>query len=153
MNLQYYYWWFKSAVPPRICDDIVKYGLKHEDDVAITGGLGHDRDLKKQPLNKKELKNLEDKVKDHLAYKQLILSAVKSNYKPENIVNGLKVVAGHIKAKNWSMVDRIGGPSGDLEARGACPICHINLTGKDLRPREITFPCGVAGCPFEKNAN
>jgi len=101
----------------------------------------------------KELKNLENKVKDHLAYKQLILSAVKSNYKPENIVNGLKVVAGHIKAKNWSMVDRIGGPSGDLEARGACPICHINLTGKDLRPREITFPCGVAGCPFEKHAN
>ena len=100
-----------------------------------------------------KLKVLEDKVKDHLAYKQLILSAVKSNYKPENIVNGLKVVAGHIKAKNWSMVDRIGGPSGDLEARGACPICHINLTGKDLRPREITFPCGVAGCPFEKNAN
>ena len=100
-----------------------------------------------------KLKVLEDKVKDHLAYKQLILSAVKSNYKPDNIVSGLKVVAGHIKAKNWSMVDRIGGPSGDLEARGACPICHINLTGKDLRPREITFPCGVTGCPFEKNAN
>ena len=101
---------------------------------------------------KKELKNLEDKVKDHLAYKQLILSTVKSNYTPDNIVSGLKVVAGHIKAKNWSMVDRIGGPSGDLDARGACPICHIN-TGKDLRPREITFPCGVAGCPFEKHAN
>ena len=100
----------------------------------------------------KELKDLESKVKDHLAYKQLILSAVKSNYTPDNIVSGLKVVAGHIKAKNWSMVDRIGGPSGDLDARGACPICHIN-TGKDLRPREITFPCGVAGCPFEKNAN
>jgi|GEM_PF-2734241 len=101
----------------------------------------------------KKLKDLENKVKDHLAYKQLILSALKSNYKPENIVEGLKIVAGHIKAKNWSMVDRIGGPSGDLEARGACPICHINLTGKNLRPREITFPCGVAGCPFEKHAN
>ena len=100
-----------------------------------------------------KLKKLEDKVKDHLAYKQLILSAVKSNYRPENIVSGLKVVAKHIKAKNWSMVDRIGGPSGDLDARGACPICHINLTGKDLRPREITFPCGVTGCPFEKHAN
>ena len=99
-----------------------------------------------------KLKVLEDKVKDHLAYKQLILSAVKSNYTPENIVGGLKVVAKHIKAKNWSMVDRIGGPSGDLDTRGACPICHIN-TGKGLRPREITFPCGVAGCPFEKHAN
>ena len=39
MNLQYYYWYFKSAIPPRICDDIVKYGLKHQEDMAITGGL------------------------------------------------------------------------------------------------------------------
>ena len=61
MNLSYYYWWFKSAVPPRICDDIVNYGLKHEEDVAITGGLGRDRDLKKQPLNKKEMKDLKKK--------------------------------------------------------------------------------------------
>ena len=61
MNLQYSYWWFKSAIPPRICDDIVKYGLKHKEDMAITGGLGRDRDLQKQPLNKKEIKNLKKK--------------------------------------------------------------------------------------------
>ena len=60
MNLSSYYWWFKSAVPPRICDDIVNYGLKHEEDVAITGGLGRDRDLQKQPLNKRELKDLKN---------------------------------------------------------------------------------------------
>jgi len=63
MNLQYYYWWFKSAIPPRICDDIVKYGLRHKEDMAITGGLGRERDLKKQPLNKKELKDLK-KIRD-----------------------------------------------------------------------------------------
>ena len=61
MDLQYYYWYFKSAIPPRICDDIVKYGLKHDDDMAITGGLGRDRDLQKQPLNKKEIKDLKKK--------------------------------------------------------------------------------------------
>ena len=61
MNLATYYWWFKSAIPPRICDDIVKYGLKHKDDMAITGGLGRARDLQKQPLNKKEIKNLKKK--------------------------------------------------------------------------------------------
>ena len=61
MNLATHYWWFKSAVPPRICDDIVKYGLKHKDDIAITGGLGRDRDLQKQPLNKRELKDLKKK--------------------------------------------------------------------------------------------
>jgi PKHD-type hydroxylase len=68
MNLQYYYWYFKSAIPPRICDDIVKYGLKHQDDMAITGGLGRDRDLKKQPLNKKEIKNLKKKRDSNIVW-------------------------------------------------------------------------------------
>ena len=68
MNLATYYWWFKSAIPPRICDDIVKYGLKHEDGVAITGGLGRDRDLKKQPLNKKEIKDLKKKRDSNIVW-------------------------------------------------------------------------------------
>ena len=68
MNLQYYYWYFKSAIPPRICDDIVKYGLKHQENVAITGGLGRDRDLKKQPLNKKEIKDLKKKRDSNIVW-------------------------------------------------------------------------------------
>ena len=68
MNLEYYYWWFKSAIPPRICDDIVKYGLRHQDDVAVTGALGRDRDLKKQPLNKKEIKNLKKKRDSNIVW-------------------------------------------------------------------------------------
>jgi PKHD-type hydroxylase len=78
MNLSSYYWWFKSAVPSRICDDIVKYGLKHKDDIAITGGLGRDRDLQKQPLNKRELKDLKKKrdssivwMSDRWIYKEI----------------------------------------------------------------------------------
>ena len=78
MNLEYYYWYFKSVIPPRICDDIVNYGLKHKDDMAITGGLGRDRDLQKQPLNKKELKNLKKKrysnivwMNDRWIYKEI----------------------------------------------------------------------------------
>jgi PKHD-type hydroxylase len=68
MNLQHYYWYFKSAIPPRICDDIVKYGLKHQEKVAITGGLGRDRDLKKQPLNKKEIKDLKKKRDSNIVW-------------------------------------------------------------------------------------
>jgi len=68
MNLQYYYWWFKAAIPPRICDDIVKYGLRHQDGVAVTGALGRDRDLKKQPLNKKEIKNLKKKRDSNIVW-------------------------------------------------------------------------------------
>ena len=68
MNLTNYYWWFKSAIPPRICDDIVKYGLKHKDDMAITGGLGRDRNLQKQPLNKKEIKDLKKKRDSNIVW-------------------------------------------------------------------------------------
>jgi PKHD-type hydroxylase len=68
MNLENYYWWFKSAVPIRICDDIVKYGLEHQDDVAVTGELGRGRDFKKQPLNKKELKDLKKKRDSNIVW-------------------------------------------------------------------------------------
>ena len=43
MNLQNYYWYFESALPSRLCDDIIKYGLEHQDVVAVTQG---DKDLK-----------------------------------------------------------------------------------------------------------
>ena len=68
MNLEYSYWWFKAAIPPRICDDIIKYGLRHPDNVATVGGLGQDRDLKKQPLNKKEIKNLKKKRDSNIVW-------------------------------------------------------------------------------------
>ena len=68
MNLENYYWYFKSAIPPRICDDIVKYGLRHKDGIAITGGLGRDRDIQKQPLNKKEIKDLKKKRDSNIVW-------------------------------------------------------------------------------------
>ena len=38
MNLVNYYWYFASAVPAKICDDIIKYGLSQSEQMAITGG-------------------------------------------------------------------------------------------------------------------
>ena len=99
---------------------------------------------------KKELKELKDEAKPFIAYKKLILNASKSEYDPKDVVDGLKFVSMHIKKKNWEMVDRVGGTSGDLMARGACSKCKINLVGKDLRPREFTLPCLIEGCPFNK---
>ena len=51
MNLSNYYWYFQSALPPRICDMIIQYGKaeKKREVLAITGGLGRDRDLDKKP--------------------------------------------------------------------------------------------------------
>ena len=39
MNLSNYYWAFKSAIPPRICDDIIKYALSQKETMARTGGF------------------------------------------------------------------------------------------------------------------
>ena len=59
MNLTNYFWYFKSAVPSRICDEIVKYSKSIQDGMATTGGYG---DPKK--LNQKQLKDLKVKALD-----------------------------------------------------------------------------------------
>ena len=56
MNLTYYFWYFKSAIPSRICDEIVKYSKSIQDGMATTGGYG---DPKK--LNQKQIKDLKKK--------------------------------------------------------------------------------------------
>ena len=99
---------------------------------------------------KKEIKDLKNEARPYVAYKKLILTASKSEYDPKDVVDSLKFVSMHIKKKNWEMVDRVGGSSGDLMARGGCPKCTINLVGKDLQPREFTLPCLIEGCPFNK---
>ena len=99
---------------------------------------------------KKEIKILKTEAKPYLAYKRLILTAAKSEHEPKEVVEGLKFAAKQIKKKNWSLVDKVGGTSGDLMARGACPKCEINLVGKDLKPREFTMPCLIKDCPYNQ---
>ena len=37
MNLKNYIWYFESAIPPKICDDIIKLGKTKKEDLGITG--------------------------------------------------------------------------------------------------------------------
>ena len=37
MILSNYFWVFKKAVPDRICENIKKYGLSQQPEVALTG--------------------------------------------------------------------------------------------------------------------
>ena len=53
MNLTHYYYYFKKAIPERICDDIVRYGKSLKDQMAITGGYD-----KKEQLNKNQIKDI-----------------------------------------------------------------------------------------------
>ena len=65
MQLNYYYWYFKSVIPLRICDLIVKHGkeTKEKELRALTGGLSHN-----QKLNKKQIKDLKKKRDSNIVW-------------------------------------------------------------------------------------
>ena len=57
MNLENYYYYFKSAIPPKICDDIIKHGLSKSEEMGLTGGLKKDN----KKLSKDEILDLKIK--------------------------------------------------------------------------------------------
>ena len=72
MNISNYYWYFKSAVPPRICDNIIKYGLSQTETMAKTGGYG-ERELTKSQIKDMKKKRNSDLVwlNDTWIYKEI----------------------------------------------------------------------------------
>ena len=56
MNVSNYCWYFKSAVPSRICDLIIKHVLAQNESMARTGGL-----LENKKLTKDEIKHIKRK--------------------------------------------------------------------------------------------
>tara|TARA_R100001443_G_scaffold31438_2_gene45436 strand:+ start:2190 stop:2825 length:636 start_codon:yes stop_codon:yes gene_type:complete len=72
MNLSNYYWYFTSAIPSRICDNIIKYGLSKEERMARTGGL-EDRKLSKDEIRNLKHKRSSDVVwlNDPWIYKEI----------------------------------------------------------------------------------
>jgi len=57
MLIPNYYWCFKSAVPPRICDDIIKYALQQKEVMARTGGYGDKELTQDEVLDLKRKRN------------------------------------------------------------------------------------------------
>tara|TARA_R110001592_G_scaffold189631_1_gene435128 strand:- start:1830 stop:2459 length:630 start_codon:yes stop_codon:yes gene_type:complete len=57
MNISNYYWYFTSAIPPKLCDDIVKHGLSKSETVARTGGFVNKKLTKDQIKNMKRKRN------------------------------------------------------------------------------------------------
>tara|TARA_B110000285_G_scaffold71974_1_gene82973 strand:+ start:236 stop:901 length:666 start_codon:yes stop_codon:yes gene_type:complete len=60
MNLKNYYYYFQSALTPRMCDDIVAYGKQHQAEMAVTGGVSRKVETGDK-LTKKEIKNIQKK--------------------------------------------------------------------------------------------
>jgi PKHD-type hydroxylase len=55
MILRNYFYYFKSALTARFCDEVIKYGNKHQELIALTGGQ------QKNKLTKKDLNDLKKK--------------------------------------------------------------------------------------------
>lgn len=62
MNLKWSYWYFQSAVPERICDEIVRYGQEQEKMMARTGNQDA------PDLTDEEIKNIQRKRKSDVVW-------------------------------------------------------------------------------------
>ena len=54
MNLQNYYYYFQSALTPRFCDELIKYGKSQQEQIALTGGQTNKVNQGK-PLDEKDI--------------------------------------------------------------------------------------------------
>ena len=62
MILSNYYWYFKSALTPRFCDEVISYAKSHKESIARTGGFD------KKKLSKEDVKNIQRKRKSDLVW-------------------------------------------------------------------------------------
>ena len=77
MNLQNYYYFFQSALTPRFCDELIKYGKSQQEQLALTGGqtnkIQEGKDLSDEDL--KDLKKKRDSnivwLNDRWIYKEI----------------------------------------------------------------------------------
>lgn len=67
MNLKNYYYYFQSALSPKICDDILEYGKRHQAEMAVTGGVENVIKTKGK-LDKKDIKNIQKKRKSDIVW-------------------------------------------------------------------------------------
>ena len=69
MNLKNYYYYFQSALTPKICDEIVQYGKSHNLEMAVTGGVDGVKNKKADgTLKKSVIKNIQKKRKSDVVW-------------------------------------------------------------------------------------
>lgn len=67
MNLSNYYYYFKEVLSPKFCDELVAYGRQQQEQLALTGNMSK-KDISKNPLSKKELKDLKKQRDSNVAW-------------------------------------------------------------------------------------
>jgi PKHD-type hydroxylase len=67
MNLQNYYYFFQSALTPRFCDELIKYGKSQQEQLALTGGQTTKINEGK-PLDDKDIVDLKKKRDSNIVW-------------------------------------------------------------------------------------
>ena len=67
MNLQNYYYYFQSALTPRFCDELIKYGISQQEQLALTGGQTNKINEGK-PLDDKDIVDLKKKRDSNIVW-------------------------------------------------------------------------------------
>lgn len=67
MNLQNYYYYFQSALTPRFCDELIKYGIAQQEQTAFTGGQTEKLKNNKE-LSDEDLKDLKKKRDSNIVW-------------------------------------------------------------------------------------
>tara|TARA_R110000803_G_scaffold156164_2_gene220712 strand:+ start:1012 stop:1647 length:636 start_codon:yes stop_codon:yes gene_type:complete len=73
MNLSNYYWHFKSALTPKFCDDVIKYGLERTSKLATIGNYKEVELLSKDEITNMKIKRNSDItwLQDPWIYKEI----------------------------------------------------------------------------------
>jgi PKHD-type hydroxylase len=67
MNLQNYYYFFQNALTPRFCDELIKYGISQQEQLALTGGQTTKINEGK-PLDDKDIVDLKKKRDSNIVW-------------------------------------------------------------------------------------
>jgi PKHD-type hydroxylase len=67
MNLQNYYYFFQSALTPRFCDELIKYGISQQEQLALTGGQTN-KVNKGENLNDEDIIDLKKKRDSNIVW-------------------------------------------------------------------------------------
>jgi PKHD-type hydroxylase len=67
MNLQNYFYYFKEALTPRFCDELLKYGKSQQEQLALTGGQT-EKINKGKPLEEKDILDLKKKRDSNIVW-------------------------------------------------------------------------------------
>ena len=70
MNLSNYYYYFQSALSPKLVDEILAYGKAHQPEMAVTGGINEHKDAhtKDGKLKKKVVNDIQKKRKSDIVW-------------------------------------------------------------------------------------